>query len=174
MSCDPFHNSDAIVSGNWHNKERRKIFLKDGTSHPYVAVYDGDLTFSAFVVDKGLLPLEHGKKMCDNMLLKCPTRSDEGVSNGDGVAYFIEMKTQNDIHKGYLQLKESYDRLRERNANWMNEYKIYFFRICYKSKTTNITDSSNYRALRTVIPKGLREEIVIKIDNFATNPEMIR
>jgi hypothetical protein len=169
MSCNPFENLDAVVKDyDWHDGEERKIFLKDGTSHPFVAIYEGELTFNAFVVDGKLLSREYGKKMCDNLLLKCP------INGNDGVAYFIEMKTNHGITKGLQQLKESYDRLKLKHNNWMSEYPVYYFRICFKSKTTNITDSSYYRALRTLVPRGFREEVVIKIDNFVDDPEVIK
>jgi hypothetical protein len=172
MNCDPFGNSKAIIE-KWHNKERRKIHLTDGKSHPYVAEYDKG-TFNAFVVDKGLLQEEENRKMCDVLLLKCPSTDNDKKSNKDGVAYFIEMKSQSNIPKAYQQLRESFERLNLEYKNWMSEYKTYYFRICYKSYTTNIMNSSHYRGLLRKIPKGVREEVAIKIDNFAVNPEKIK
>jgi hypothetical protein len=172
MSCNPFKNSGALVQDVWHNKRRREVFLRDGRSHPFKAMYEGNLVLNAFIIDKGLLHEETGKKMCDMLLLKCP--SQNSISSKDGVAYFIEMKTQNDIPKGYQQLRESFDRLNEAYKNWMDQYRIYYFRICFKSTTTNIVASSHYRALIKKIPKGIREQEAIKIDNFVANPETIK
>jgi hypothetical protein len=174
MSCDPFGNMNAIVADNWHNKKRRKVHLQDGKSHPFVAIYERLIKLNAFIVDKGLLKELTGNKMCDVLLLKCPTIDKKKIYRKDGTAYFIEMKTQNDIPKAYKQLKESFERLNAEYSNWMTNYKVYYFRVCFKSTTTNIIDSSHYRALMRKIPKGIREEEAIKIDNFATNPELIK